>query len=75
MTTPQERTRALTMAGELLRDLRYGRLTLEEAQQQAMVVTRHYPESHIIKLIALRDQAGDNSRSWLAPLDQDETTD
>lgn len=55
MTMPDERTRALIMAGELLLDLRLRRLSPEEAQRQAITALRHYPSESLIQQLAARD--------------------
>jgi hypothetical protein len=70
MTTPSERTRVLLQAGELLRELRTGQLTIEEAQRQALVVLRHYPDAYAIGLLALRDNT--QPRSMLEQIDKRE---
>ncbi len=43
MTMPEERTRALIMAGDFLRELMQSPDVSEEIRRQAMVVLRHYP--------------------------------
>lgn len=45
MTMPNERTRALLMAGDLLRELLNSEDLPEEIRRQIVVVLRHYPES------------------------------
>ena len=44
MTMPDERTRSLIAAGELLTRIRNGEITLEQARDQAHGVLRHYPD-------------------------------
>lgn len=43
MTMPDERTRALVMAGDFLRELIQSPDVSEEIRRQAIVVLRHYP--------------------------------
>jgi hypothetical protein len=48
MTMPDERTRALVMAGELLREILQLPDASQELKRQAHVVLRHYPTENDI---------------------------
>lgn len=58
MTMPDERTRALFFAFELLNDLRYPAITPgvpEELRDRARQALRHYPDRFEIAAMAERD--------------------
>lgn len=52
MTLPDERYRALVEGRKLIEALYKNELTLEEAQDRARWVMRHYPFMHELELIA-----------------------
>jgi hypothetical protein len=64
MTMPDERTRALVWAGELLRELTRHDLmpdVPENVREQARRVLRHYPMPSEIVSLALRDERSSGS--------------
>ena len=59
MTMPSERTHALLMAGELLREIQTLPTLPDELRQQATVVLRHYPSALDIGRLAKQcEQSG-----------------
>ncbi|WP_152976984.1 BPSL0761 family protein [Burkholderia pseudomallei] len=54
MTTPDERTRALLRARELLLDIAHAPATAEvcHLRERAKAVLRHYPDEGLVSLIA-----------------------
>lgn len=74
MTMPSERTRALRWAEEFLREVRTRSDVPEDLKHQALVILRHYPESHDIKRVAEHGLVALHANSkpaytWLAPED------
>jgi hypothetical protein len=67
MTTPDERTRALRQAGELLQELQ-GRQDLpQDIRARLKGVLRHYPEEWQLRLMAEEWQRLGDSAFGLAP--------
>jgi hypothetical protein len=61
MTMPNERTRALLFAYELLKDLQYPAKTPDvpdDVRDRARHVLRHYPDQSVIELIAHQETHG-----------------
>lgn len=67
MTTPNERTRALRQAGELLNQLHERKDVPEDIRRQALGLLRHYPEAWAINLMAEDWHALGNKSFGLAP--------
>lgn len=67
MTTPDERTRALRQAGELLRGLQQRQDIPEEVRTQLKGVLRHYPEEWQLHLMAVQWERMGSSTLGLAP--------
>lgn len=51
MTTPEERTRALRLAGELLQDLQKRLEVPADIRVRALGVLRHYPEEWQLRMM------------------------
>jgi hypothetical protein len=66
MTMPNERTRALRQAGELLRTIKCRKDVPADLREQAGWALRHYPELTTIGQMA-RDSASSKDMRWLAP--------
>lgn len=68
MTMPNERTRALRQAGELLRTIKNRPDVPADLREQALWTLRHYPEPSTIEAMASETPDGPSTR-WLAPED------
>ena len=66
MTIPQERTRALRFAGELLREILDADIS-PSLKEQARIVLRHYPDSEEIERQARSAGLSEKGQPWLAP--------
>jgi hypothetical protein len=69
MTMPDERTRALRWAGELLREVAASTQVPEELRREARAVLRHYPTASAIAQIARLMPTVADMPPWLAPED------
>lgn len=67
MTTPDERTRALRMAGELLQDLKVRQDVPQDLRTRALGVLRHYPEEWLLQMMAEDWQRLGTATFGLAP--------
>jgi hypothetical protein len=70
MTMPIERTRALRLAGELMRDLlnvNKNPDVPDEIRKYAEVVLRHYPDGSEIEQMAYISEQDAKIMAWLAP--------
>ncbi len=67
MTTPEERTRALRLAGELLQDLQKRLEVPADIRVRALGVLRHYPEEWQLRMMAEDWQRLRDSTFGLAP--------
>lgn len=67
MTTPDERTRALRQAGELLQELKERQDLPQDIRTRLKGVLRHYPEEWQLHLMALEWQRLGASAFGLAP--------
>lgn len=67
MTTPDERTRALRTAGELLRDLKGREDVPKDLRVRARGVLRHYPEEWQLQMMAEEWQRFGTATFGLAP--------
>lgn len=56
MTTPEERTRALVWAGDLLREIRANDMSTDKIRRRITSVLRHYPSEEEIERLARRDR-------------------
>ena len=67
MTTPDERTRALRQAGELLQELQKRQDLPQDIRARLKGVLRHYPEEWQLRLMAEEWQRLGDSAFGLAP--------
>ena len=67
MTTPEERTRALRLAGELLRDLQKRLEVPADFRVRTLGVLRHYPEEWQLRMMAEDWQRLGTANFGLAP--------
>lgn len=67
MTTPDERTRALRYAGELLKELLVREDVPVDLRNQARGVLRHYPEEWLLHQMAVEWQKTASPWIGLAP--------
>jgi hypothetical protein len=69
MTMPDERTRALRFAGEVLREMLARSDVPEDLKRQARATLRHYPTGLEVRQIAqdVERQSAGVSVCWLAP--------
>lgn len=74
MTTAVERTRALRLAGEFLREIRRSQDGDPEWGRQANVILRHYPDTDGIAQWARIGRLIDPPWQWLTP-EQNSTPD
>ena len=69
MTLPKERTRALRLAGELLKKVMRSKECPESIRLQAETVLRHYPDAWDIASQARRYDPQSAPFCWLGPED------
>lgn len=67
MTTPDERTRALRQAGELLQEMKARQDLPQDIRTRVEGVLRHYPEEWLLHLMAQEWQRLGGSAFGLAP--------
>jgi hypothetical protein len=67
MTMPKERTRALRLAGELLREVMYSSKCPESLWCQAQTILRHYPSALDIAHQAKQCDPQGRAFCWLGP--------
>lgn len=67
MTTPEERTRALRFASELLQELEQRQDVPADLRMRARGVLRHFPEEWQLRMMAEDWQRHGNSTFGLAP--------
>ena len=67
MTMPKERTRALRLAGELLREVMHSSKCPESLRCQAQTILRHYPSALDIAHQAKQCDPQGRPFCWLGP--------
>lgn len=67
MTTPDERTRAIRIAGELLQDLKERLDVPQDLRDRVLGVLRHYPEEWQLQMMAEEWQRLGMATIGLAP--------
>lgn len=69
MTTPQERTRALRFAGEVLQELLKRDDVPADLKSQARATLRHYPDRFQLQAMIMAMEHGNDGLGppWLAP--------